>query len=273
MDTTGFARIAKSRAGEATTALQDLRAGRLDAVVLHEVLSGDQAGALVEALERNADDFERTSFPGPFRSHFMGRNLNLEDPGLGAYFEAEQAFRGSFRSLGARVGIDLEAHICAILAAADPGVQYSPAPGPDPGTRYFFTTAREHLPGGYIPAHFDNEQASRPSYRHLAPLIDGDIHSFVLTLSSAEAGGHLELIDIRAGEQGERFAADDRVRRSGHLEGVRTQPIDVPPGTLVAVASGRLLHRVTPVEGDRTRWTLCSFLGSSRDSGSVLCWG
>lgn len=273
MDTTDFARIAQARAGEGTTALRDMRAGRLDAVVLHEVLSSEQAGTLVEALEGNTDHFERTSFPGPFRSHFMGRNLNLESPGLGAYFEAEQAFRRSFHSLGARVGLDLEAYLCAILVAADPGMQYVPAPGPDPGTRHFFTTAREHLPGGYIPAHFDNEQAARPSYRHLAPLIAGDIHSFVLTLSSAEAGGHLELIDIRAGEQGERFAADDRVRRSGDLKGVRTQPIDVPAGTLVAVASGRLLHRVTPVEGDRTRWTLCSFLGESRDGNSVLCWG
>ena len=34
-----------------------------------------------------------------------------------------------------------------------------PAPGPEPGSQYMFTTLRAHLEGGYIPPHCDNEQA------------------------------------------------------------------------------------------------------------------
>ena len=79
------------------------------------------------------------------------------------------------------------------MSALDGGLSYGPAPGPRPGTEYMFTTLRAHLQGGYIPPHFDDEQAARPSYRLLLPLIPPSLFSFVLAFSQAQEGGALEL--------------------------------------------------------------------------------
>jgi len=270
---TQFPRIEDSAEGLSSRPMRDLRLGALDAVVIREVLTAGEAAVLVDALARNLDDFERTDFPAPFRSHFLGRNLNLQEPDLDRYFAAEPRFRSSFAALGKRIGQDLETELLNRLRELDDVASYRAAPGERAGTRHFFTTAREHRPGGYIPAHFDNEQATRPTYAQIARLTTGDIFSFVLTLSTAEIGGHLELIELRAGAGADGFRADDRLRGGVSLEGMARHPIIVPAGTLVAVASGRLLHRVVPVEGTRSRWTLCSFLATARRDDLVYCWG
>ena len=49
--------------------------------------------------------------------------------------------------------------------------------------------------------------------------------------------------------------------------------IRLAPGDLVLFNSGRYLHRVVPVGGARTRWTVCSFMAEARDGQSVHCWG
>lgn len=253
--------------------MEMLRDGRLDVIRVAGVLSPQDCARVVDALRTNAPDFETTEFPGPFRSFFYGRNLNLNEPDLDGYFAAAARFSDALGRLAARAGVDPAARVAACLAAMDAGRPYLPAPGPD-GRQHFFTTFRGHHPGGYIPAHFDNEQTFRPSYRHVAEATRGSTLSFVLTLAEAEAGGVLEMFDLLA--EGEGAASglrnDDRHARPD-LSTLRSQRLPVPAGSMLVVRSGARLHRVTPVEGTRLRWTMCSFMAPSRDGSRTYCWG
>ena len=254
-------------------ALERLRADEIDALVIHDVVAAGGLAPLAERLESNAPGFPRTEFPGPFRSFFYGMNLNLSEPDLADYFAAEPDFRAALAALTAEEGVDLADRVAATLARFDRGRAYVAAPGPAPGARHHFTTLRGHRPGGYIPVHFDNEQADRPTYRHIAPQIASDIFSFVLTLAEAEAGGQLELFDLRAEAHAGAFRNVDGGRAAVDLDAVQRVALPVPAGAMVLVNSGRLLHRVTPVEGARTRWTMCSFMALERGGDRVLCWG
>lgn len=252
--------------------MADLRAGALDVIRLHGVFSPDTCARMVSALEANAPGFEVTEFPGPFRSFFYGRNLNLNEPDLDGYFTAAADFRDRLARFGASLGVDVEGRIACLLSALDAGRPVEPAPGPGEA-RHFFTTFRGHRTGGYIPAHFDNEQGLRPSYRHVAAATAGDILSFVVTLAEAEGGGQLELFDLVAGDPGSGIQNDDAMGRKPDLSTLRSERIAVPAGSMLIVQSGRRLHRVTPVEGPRTRWTLCSFMALSRTGDRTFAWG
>ncbi|MEM1313749.1 MAG: 2OG-Fe(II) oxygenase [Pseudomonadota bacterium] len=254
-------------------AMDRLRADRLDALVIHDVIAPEALARMAAALEANAPGFVRTEFPGPFRSFFYGMNLNLSDPGLEDYFAAEPAFAAALETLAAPGAPAPHARVAETLSRFDQGRAYVAAPGPEAGRRHFFTTLRGHRPGGYIPVHFDNEQADRPTYRHVAPQIESDIFSFVLTLAEAEAGGQLELFNLRADAHSGDFRNVDGGRAEIDLETLERVALPVPAGSMVLVNSGQLLHRVTLVEGARTRWTMCSFMALEKGGARVLCWG
>jgi len=48
--------------------------------------------------------------------------------------------------------------------------------------------------------------------------------------------------------------------------------LDLAQGDLIAFGSGRLYHRVEPVEGSRSRVTMGGFLAFDRDHERVLYW-
>jgi hypothetical protein len=269
-----FLTIRQYDAGTAlpANALDQLRDGRVDAVVVRGVFTPELCAKMVAALESNAPGFDVTEFPGPFRSFFYGRNLNLNEPELDDYFSAADRFHADLGRFGASLGVDISGRVSSVMSALDHGRPFEAAPGP--GTSpHFFTTFRGHRPGGYIPAHFDNEQGFRPSYRHVAAATEGDILSFVVTLAEAEAGGMLELYDLLSGDPAEGHRNDDDSARKPDLATLRSQTIQVSAGSMVLARSGRRLHRVQPVEGTRTRWTLCSFMALSRSGDRTYCWG
>lgn len=249
-------------------AIGALRAGDLHAVLVRRIYPPEVMKAAVQLLEANRPGFMRSEFPAAFRAFFYGLNLNLAPPDLSAYFAAEPAFR---KALAGLVDPPLEERIAGVLAALDEGRAYLAPPGPGSGQRHFFTTLRAHRTGGYIPEHFDNESAVRPSYRHVARRIRPAIYSFVLAFSRAERGGALEFFDLRADEHGGSFRNIGGPRRS--LDEFERVSIRLSPGDMIIVNSGGFLHRVTPVEGERTRWTACSFMAPSRDGDVVYCWG
>src|SRR6185437_1511902 len=181
-------------AGAHPDAFDRLRAGDLQAVMVHGVYEPQVLDEIGERLERHDPPFLKTWFPKEFRSWFYGRNLNLAHPSLAGYFEEARQFHADLDALFPR-GCGLLARVGGILAQLDHGRPFVPAPGPDPDRHYMFTTLRAHMEEGFIPPHLDNEQALRPSYSHLRTMVERHMTSFVLMLKAPESGGTLDVFD------------------------------------------------------------------------------
>ena len=270
----GFLRLIEIDATEApdhADAYDRIRSGALQAVIVHNVYRQEVLAPVLEQLERNDPAFLQTWFPEKFRSWFFGRNLNLAEPDLRGYFDEAAQFGAQLASLFPR-GMALAAHVGGILSALDHGRRFVAPPGPDTGQHYMFTTLRAHQEGGYIPPHFDNEQALRPSYAHLRSLVEPHMTSFVLTLDRAGGGGALEVFDYWCDPANAVPINRDGAARPD-VEGLESVAFRIPAGAMIILDSGRYLHRLTPVEGMRKRWTACSFMALSRRGDAMYCWG
>ena len=270
----GFLRTLEIEAVEAAAhadAFDRIRSGELQAVIVNGVYARERLAPVVEQLERNAPGFLQTWFPEKFRSWFYGRNLNLVGPALEGYFEEAAKFSATLGRLFPP-GQGLVGCVGGILSALDRGRPFVAAPGPLAGQQYMFTTLRGHEQGGYIPAHFDNEQALRPSYTHLRGIVELHMVSFVLTLDWSETGGALQVFDLQCDPADAVAISRDGAAKPA-LEGLASVEFRIPPGAMIVLDSGRFLHRVTPVEGARKRWTACSFMALSRKHDAMYCWG
>jgi len=253
-------------------ACDHLRRGDLHGVLVHHVYGPDVLGEVVDRLERHDPPFLKTWFPQEFRSWFFGRNLNLAPSDLRDYFREAAEFHEHLRCLFPP-GMGITDHVAGILAQLDQRRPFVAAPGPEPGSRYMFTTLRAHLEGGYIPPHCDNEQAIRPSFRHLRTLVELPMLSFVLALTLPEAGGALEVYNYRPEPLTEPPKTGALARARPKREELDAVSFRIPPGSLIILDSGRYLHQVSPVAGPRKRWTACSFMALNRDRDAMYCWG
>jgi hypothetical protein len=253
-------------------AIRRLRQGDYHGIILRQVYDAQECAKLCARLEKGRHGLVRTDFPAVMRAFFLGMNLNLAAPDLVRYFQAAPAFRAGLKQLFSDE-IDLESRITTLLSSLDGGRPYRAAPGPEPQLDHMFVTLRAHLPGGFIPPHFDNEQAFRESYRLIMPLIGSDLFSYVLSFQPAEAGGMLEVFNRQ--HEGRRYrmvdGKDDASRLN--LDGIESVTFRLEPGEMIVFNSGRYLHRVTPVIGGTTRWTACSFMAETRAGDQVYCWG
>jgi hypothetical protein len=263
---------ADADAGRSPQLLTRLRGAEIEGIIVKDVYDRATCEALRAALEAGNHGLIRTDFPAKFAAFFYGINLNLTHPDLREYFAEVPGFRDGLSRLFSGE-LDLERRLTRLMSALDAGTTYATAPGPQPGQNYMFTTIRAHLSGGYIPAHFDDEQASRPSYRHLLQLVQMKLFSFVLAFSQAEAGGALEIFNLKPEREGQPVASGDRSAAKPDLEGVEKVSFRLDPGDMIIFSSGHYLHRVTPVGGARIRWTACSFMAEGKSSGRVYCWG
>jgi len=269
----GFLRLQELDATECAShpeLFAQLRAGELQAILVHGVYPPALLEAVVQRLERHDPPFLRTHFPEKFRSSFYGRNLNLSAPGLPGYFAEAADFHAQLDALFPSPG--LPAHVGALLAAMDGGQPFIAAPGPRAGERYMFTTLRAHREGGYIPPHVDNEQALRPAFDHLRTRVELHMTSFVLALTRPQGGGALEVYDYSVAPEHARLLSDDRAARPD-VSRLASAAFRLAPGSMIVLDSGRLLHRLTPVEGPAPRWTACSFMARARDASATYCWG
>jgi hypothetical protein len=264
--------LAPEDAARSPDLLTRMRRREIDAVLIKGVYDPAACAAVRRDLEENRHGLIKTEFPAKFAAFFYGINLNLAHPDLRDYFDEAPRFRAGLARLfpGA---LDLETRLTGLMSALDSGVRYAPAPGPRPDTDYMFTTIRAHLPGGYIPPHFDDEQAARPSYRLLLPLIRPNLFSFVLAFSQAQEGGALEIFDLQPQQEGQPIAVGDRSAPKPDLAAVERVSFRLEPGDMIIVNSGHYLHRVTPVVGETVRWTACSFMAESKAGDRVYCWG
>jgi hypothetical protein len=263
--------VAAADSGDSSEILTRLRHREIDGVVVKEVYDRATCDSVCAELEGGRHGLIRTDFPAKFAAFFYGVNLNLTHPDLNDYFAEAPRFRTGLSRLFPGE-LDLEERLTGLLSSMDGRRNYVAAPGPTPGSRYMFTTIRAHLSGGYIPAHFDDEQAARPSYRMLLPLIRLKLFSFVLGFSQAEEGGALEIFNLHPDKDGQQIAGDRRAPKPD-LDGVEKVSFRLDPGDMIVFNSGHHLHRVTPVVGARTRWTACSFMAESKIGDRVYCWG
>jgi hypothetical protein len=271
----GFLRTIEFGAADAADhpdTFERLRAGELQAAIVHDVYPQAVLDKLVERLERHDPPFLQTWFPEKFRSWFFGRNLNLSHPDLPGYFAEAAQFHHQLETLFPP-GLGLAPRVGSLLAALDHGRPFVAAPGPATDQRYMFTTLRAHLEGGYIPPHFDNEQRLRAPYRHLQDIVELHMTSFVLALTMAEDGGALEVFDLVTAPEAARMISDDRIVDKPDVSTLASVSFRLPPGALILLDSGRYLHRLTPVAGARKRWTACSFMALSRRGEATYCWG
>jgi hypothetical protein len=264
--------IAFENVGQSGDLLTRLRRRDIDGVVVTGVYDAATCDRVKAQLEDNHASLIRTDFPAKFAAFFYGINLNLAHPDLKDYFAEVPRFRDGLGKLLSS-GPDLETRLTSLMSALDGGRPYTAAPGPRPGMEYMFTTIRAHLPGGYIPPHFDDEQAARPSYRLLMPLIEHKLFSFVLAFSKPHEGGALEIFDLQPTQQGQRIAAGDRSVFKPDLDALERVSVRLDPGDMIIFNSGHYLHRVTPVVGPVVRWTACSFMAEAKGGDRIYCWG
>ena len=252
--------------------LTRMRRRDIDGVIIKGVYSPSTCAEVCAELEKNSAGLVRTDFPAKFAAFFYGINLNLAHPDLEDYFAEVPRFRAGLATLGGGA-LDLESRVTQLMSAFDGGRPYSAAPGPTPQADYMFTTIRAHLPGGYIPAHYDDEQAARPSYQHLLSQIHLRLFSFVLAFSTAEDGGALEIFNAHPTQEGQRIAVGDRSAARPDTDTMESVSFRLDPGDMILFNSGYFLHRVTPVVGRKTRWTACSFMAEAKTGDRIFCWG
>lgn len=259
-----FETLDAAEAGKRPDLLTRMHRGDLEGALVRGVYNAAECEAVRAALEAGRADLVRSEFPAAFKSSFYGVNLNLAPPDLVGYFEEAEQFHSGLQRLFPG-DLDLERRTAGLMSVLDGGRPYETPPGPSPGQRYMYTTLRWHPAGGYIPPHFDDEQGARRSYRFLRPLIATKLISFVLAFSQAEAGGELEIYNLRSDADHGAGKID-----LANIESVR---VALAPGHMIIFRSGRFLHRLTPVIGRRARWNACSFMAPSVDETRVYCWG
>ena len=270
----GFLRYIEIDARDArrhADAFTEIRAGRLHAVVVHNVYDANTMAAVVDRLERHDPPLLRTWFPEQFHAWFYGQNLNMAHPDLTDYFEQAAQFNVQINELFPD-GQGLAARVGGILADLDDERPFVAAPGPRPHQEYMFTTIRAHLDEGFLPPHFDNEQALRPTYQHLHSIAELHMTSFVLTFSAAESGGTLDVYNIMCDPESATPISHDHTAPPDVSQMVPAS-FAIPAGSMIVLDSGRYLHSVSPVGGARKRWTACSFMSLSRGREATYCWG
>lgn len=269
----GFFRLVElpaSQAAAAPDAFDRLRAGTLQGVLLNDAVAPDEAAALADRLARHDPPFLQTFFPGPFRSWFYGRCLDLTHPDLDSYFDEAETFRADLAALS---DPPLPDRVAPLLSALDHGRPFRAPPGPRAGQRYMFSTLRGHDPGGFVPPHCEDEQLGRAPYHHLRELVEPHVLSFVLALTTAEGGGALEIYDLRFAEITPDQMQDGRTAVDHLASERRSVGFRLAPGQLMIFDGGRHVHRLSPLEGDRVRWTVSSFMARARDGSCTYCWG
>jgi hypothetical protein len=110
-------------------------------------------------------------------------------------------------------------------------------------------------------------------YKHIAALCEADIYAFVLLIDQAEAGGALDVYNLTSQAAAADFRNLDGAGKEKDLSDFESSSIRLEPGEMVILHSSQYLHGVSKVQGDRTRWTMCSFMALARDGTQAYCWG
>lgn len=266
--------------GEMRDAIEEMYEDRLDVLVIREALPAQPLARVGERLDTNDRD------PGWARPN---ERMPVEDiqilgtdspatptytaPGgvsLEAYLDS--AKRHEMDSRQALPDLDARPLIEQALGRVAGGRPVELAQAAD-GRAYVPFTVRRLVEGKQIGLHHDYHYPL-PLYDDLRPRVDtSTLVSYVTTLRSPEAGGELcvyavtpETPDAPKMPNGFSWDLPAVETRFDHAT-FRTEP-----GDLFLLASGRCLHRISPVVGPQARVTLGGFLALSRARDRVLYW-
>jgi hypothetical protein len=239
-------------------------------VIVRGVFAADRLTRAVAKIEQDPGMpvFASHTFAG----RTYGRVLRMADGCLDEYFAAARRI-GPALDTAFGDGAGYQTRLREIVGALGGG---RPVSLPSVGERtYAPATVRVLDPGGTVHLHCGNETHKFPPLSELVTIIDpaGEI-STLMPLALPEGGGELDVYDVCFGDP----LIDELDRRLGrehaHQGLTERRHIRVKPavGDLALFEEGRHYHRVTEVQGARSRWTMGGFLAPSRDSRTLHYW-
>jgi len=160
----------------------------------------------------------------------------------------------------------------ACLSAAAGGAPAAP-PAFDDAHPWPAFNFRALDPGQQIFAHHDNHYGLGV-YRHMDPALDRSaLLSFFFTLQAPDEGGVLLVYGVR-GDDPDVPVLPTRFLDTAAIEArYAVQRVQLGAGDLVLFDAGRYVHRVTVVEGARSRLTFGGFMTMTADRSRLAFWG
>jgi hypothetical protein len=265
--------IDASEVGRHPDVLSRIFDAQLTGMVIRQAFPADALVEVVDRLERGDLPLQRQPSTH-FKGQTYGRVLIVGDRNLEDYFQEAARFRAACADLFRRAP-DFQERVEALLTAVAGGRSVRVPAGPD-GAAYAPATIRGLVDGGTIDLHCENETVEFPSMWHLSRVIHARNQlSYYVVLALPESGGELVVHNARFAEgAGEQLSRMERTG-SAALDAIAPCGQVIPRtdvGDLLVFDSGRHFHRVTAVQGPRTRWTMGGFLARSRDDRTVYYW-
>jgi len=262
-------------------ALHDIYCRRLDLMVVRGLFPAEQLARAVQALDAEPIGpqwiLQETRDPKQVQMRLMGESLTPntgfpDGPDMDHYFASAAHVRARARELFAP-GPLFEPTVQDCLTRLAGGRAVSVPTWPD-GRSYTPATIRSLPPGCQIPVHVGNYFLGTGGYRHLATQVAlEDQLSYFLTLQAPQAGGALEVYSLEWKDPATPWLPEHGIW-DGPAITARYPALRFTPqaGDLLLFDGGRYYHKVTRVEGTRTRWTMGGFAGFSRDMQHVYYW-
>jgi hypothetical protein len=241
-------------------------------LVIRGAFPGEPLAAVVSRLE--AGDCALSRHDTPFKGRSYGAIVVLSGTDLTDYLAEGEKFRDACAALF-QGATDYQTRMEDLLRRLAGGRKVAVPRGPD-GRSYMGSSIRGVAPGGAIDLHCENETVGFPGMKHLSTLIDPRHQlSYYLTLAAPESGGEIWISRLRFSEGPGRALlnlerdTEDTLRRVEAYGGTAPR---LTAGDLLIFDAGSHYHRVTPVTGAKTRWTMGGFLALSRDHSTVYYW-
>lgn len=242
-------------------------------MVVRGVFSADAMARAVERLERGDCGLRRYDSPY-FKGVSYGGIVVLAGADLSGYLQEGTDFSQGVAPIFAG-GPEYQQRIEEVLGGMAGGRRVV-VPRSADGRPYMASSIRGLAPGAAIDLHCENETVDFPGMKHLSTVIDPrDQLSFYLTVGVPEAGGEIAISSLQFGVGAGKTLMDlDRVAPDTLVMVDRHPSVipDLKPGDLLVFDAGRHYHRVRPVIGARSRWTMGGFLAFSRDHSRIHYW-
>lgn len=242
--------------------------GKICGAVVRGVVEPATAARAIDNLSHGADA------PQPiasryYKGHSYGSILAVhEGPGLQQYFDASRELN---RWLDGPLGTDaqIRPRLWSCLSRLC-GPRRLAVPSSDAGDQYALVTVRVYEPGSAIGVHSEKVWSTMDALGQLADL--SHQLSFYMPLQLPQRGGELIVYGAASGDELPDPARMTEGEVHAALERLGSTRPHVGVGDLIVFSGGRHNHRVTTIEGDRSRWTIGGFMALAKDHASVLAW-